>query len=260
MESGLGAGLVFGLVAGLAMGLMVGLAAGLVGGLVVGLRTKAPQMTQTIVRTPGTLKKFGSYFASGLLFGVGSGLVVDLKAGLGVGLAVGVVTGLLAGLAVRLIGGLGEWSVTAPAHEVASRSPESLLRSTRTGAIAQTVVAGLGTAIGTGLGAGLMVGPGAGLIVGLGVGVVGGPVIGLDTIWGRFLLARAWLSLRGQLPLRLMRFLEDAHRRGVLRQSGAAYQFRHARLQDRLASINIRQQAEMAAARQIPQASAPSSS
>ena len=169
--------MIFGLVAGLAMGLMVGLAAGLVGGLVVGLRTTAPQTTQTIVRTPGRLKKFGSYFASGLIFGVGSGLVVDLHAGLGAGLAIGIVTGLLAGLAVRLIGGLGEWAVTAPADEVASRSPESLLRSTRTGAGGQTLFAGLGTAIGTGVGAGLMVGPGAGLIVGL----AGRPSDGLIT-------------------------------------------------------------------------------
>lgn len=32
-----------------------------------------------------------------------------------------------------------------------------------------------------------------------------------------------------------MRFLEDAHRRGVLRQSGATYQFRHARVREHLA-------------------------
>ena len=32
-----------------------------------------------------------------------------------------------------------------------------------------------------------------------------------------------------------MRFMEDAHQRGVLRAVGPIYQFRHARLQDRLA-------------------------
>jgi hypothetical protein len=32
-----------------------------------------------------------------------------------------------------------------------------------------------------------------------------------------------------------MAFLEDAHRRGVLRQVGAVYQFRHAKLQQYLA-------------------------
>lgn len=36
-------------------------------------------------------------------------------------------------------------------------------------------------------------------------------------------------------PFRVMRFLEDASNRGVLRTVGPVYQFRHARLQDRLA-------------------------
>jgi hypothetical protein len=34
-----------------------------------------------------------------------------------------------------------------------------------------------------------------------------------------------------------MAFLDDAYRRGVLRQTGSAYQFRHARLQEHLASL-----------------------
>lgn len=42
--------------------------------------------------------------------------------------------------------------------------------------------------------------------------------------------------MRGKAPLRLMRFLADAHRRAVLRQAGAVYQFRHASLQDNLAN------------------------
>lgn len=53
--------------------------------------------------------------------------------------------------------------------------------------------------------------------------------------WGRFTVARAYLALTGRLPWRLMPFLEDAHARGVLRQSGAAYRFRHIELRDRLA-------------------------
>jgi hypothetical protein len=56
------------------------------------------------------------------------------------------------------------------------------------------------------------------------------------TAWGCFSWSRVLLAATGQLPWRTMRFLEDAHRRGVLRQSGAAYQFRHSRLRERLAS------------------------
>lgn len=73
---------------------------------------------------------------------------------------------------------------------------------------------------------------------GLAAGAVFGLAIGLTTAlsrsWGAYEASRAWLALRGQLPPRLNGFLVDAHRRGVLRQAGAVYQFRHARLRERL--------------------------
>ncbi|HTU76616.1 MAG TPA: helix-turn-helix domain-containing protein [Trebonia sp.] len=72
----------------------------------------------------------------------------------------------------------------------------------------------------------------AGTVLGIAVGLA----IFLSRAWGWFVLARAWLAMRGKIPLRLMRFLADAHRRAVLRQVGAVYQFRHARLQDNLAN------------------------
>ena len=49
--------------------------------------------------------------------------------------------------------------------------------------------------------------------------------------------ARAWLPVNGRVPWALPEFLEDAYRRGVLRRSGAVYQFRHARLQDHLTQV-----------------------
>ncbi|MFE7075305.1 NACHT domain-containing protein [Streptomyces sp. NPDC057620] len=54
--------------------------------------------------------------------------------------------------------------------------------------------------------------------------------------WGRLAPARIWLALTGRAPWRLMAFLEEAHRRGVLRRSGAHYEFRHLRLQQSLAA------------------------
>ncbi|MGW6459816.1 NACHT domain-containing protein [Streptomyces sp. NPDC055078] len=56
------------------------------------------------------------------------------------------------------------------------------------------------------------------------------------TAWGRYTVARAWFAARGTLPWRLNAFLRDAHRRGVLRQSGGFYHFRHMELRDRLAA------------------------
>jgi hypothetical protein len=49
-------------------------------------------------------------------------------------------------------------------------------------------------------------------------------------------LAMAELTITHRTPVRLLRFLEDARSREVLRTVGSVYQFRHARLQDRLAT------------------------
>ncbi|MDX2591302.1 hypothetical protein PV343_03095 [Streptomyces sp. WI03-4A] len=50
-----------------------------------------------------------------------------------------------------------------------------------------------------------------------------------------FVVARAYLTVRRDIPRDLMVFLQDAHeRRGVLRQVGAVYQFRHIDLQRHL--------------------------
>ena len=58
----------------------------------------------------------------------------------------------------------------------------------------------------------------------------------IKTAWPSYVLARGWLAWHLSLPWSLMDFLADAHRRGVLRQVGAVYQFRHIELQHRLAN------------------------
>ncbi|MGH3758344.1 NACHT domain-containing protein [Actinophytocola sp.] len=57
----------------------------------------------------------------------------------------------------------------------------------------------------------------------------------LTRAWPRFVLARTVLAITGRLPWRLLGFLTDARDRGLLRRSGGTYQFRHVRLQQRLA-------------------------
>ncbi|MDT4988273.1 MAG: hypothetical protein QOI74_2367 [Micromonosporaceae bacterium] len=56
----------------------------------------------------------------------------------------------------------------------------------------------------------------------------------------RLMLVRLWLPVTGRLPWSVSAFLADAHRRGVLRQAGAVYQFRHARIRDHLAHAGPR--------------------
>ncbi|WP_051852367.1 hypothetical protein [Streptomyces aureocirculatus] len=70
------------------------------------------------------------------------------------------------------------------------------------------------------------------------------------TAWGQLAVARVWLALTRRLPWRIMTFLDEAHRRGVLRRSGAHYEFRHLRMQQRLASATE-------ASQEDPRATAP---
>jgi predicted lipid-binding transport protein (Tim44 family) len=99
------------------------------------------------------------------------------------------------------------------------------------------VWAGLGSGVATGLSTGLVTGLPIGLVTGLVTGLTFGLLVGLvyPQSWSSF-LAFAQLAASDRTPVRLMRFLEDARSRGVLRTVGPVYQFRHARLQDRLAA------------------------
>ena len=79
---------------------------------------------------------------------------------------------------------------------------------------------------------------GLGTITGvLAIGFVPGFLVGLvyPQSWSSS-LAFAQLAASDRTPVRLMWFLEDARSRGILRTVGPVYQFRHARLQDRLAA------------------------
>jgi len=81
---------------------------------------------------------------------------------------------------------------------------------------------------------------GLGASIGLGITNFLVPAIGfafIQATWGRYTAARTLLALSGHLPWRLTAFLQDAAvNRGVLRQFGAVYQFRHVELQRRLAT------------------------
>ncbi|BBH70977.1 hypothetical protein ACTI_76620 [Actinoplanes sp. OR16] len=70
--------------------------------------------------------------------------------------------------------------------------------------------------------------------------VYGGTIAvgGAGWYWFWFRATHAWYALRGRLPWFLRAFLADAGRRGVLRRTGPAYEFRHAVLQDHLADVS----------------------
>ena len=63
---------------------------------------------------------------------------------------------------------------------------------------------------------------------------------GAGTESDRFADARVWLAASVRMPWSVMSFLADASERGVLRQSGAVYQFRHIRLRQELSARHPR--------------------
>ncbi|TCO60556.1 NACHT domain-containing protein [Actinocrispum wychmicini] len=233
----------------LAIGFGVRVAAGIVFSLAVGvlfgaLVTKEPEPQSIKFRVRGRLPEITRRVLVGLavgpLVGVTFGVAFDLAGGpsaeLGTAITGGIAGGLIAGPMVGLIGGL------AVAVDIRTAiSPADLLKSSRTNAVVQSVAIGLVFGAAFGVAFEVMTGQAASLATGPAVGLVAGVVVGLGmTAWGRWVLvARVWFSLTNKQPWVMIAFLEDAHRRGVLRQAGAVYQFRHARLQDHLASVTL---------------------
>jgi hypothetical protein len=122
-------------------------------------------------------------------------------------------------------------------HERRTVDPRRLLRRRRRRAVAASAVVALGvllmagrfalgSTVGTERALALVAAPASALAL----------ATALVSAWGSFAVSHLWLSATARLPFRLHRFLYEARARGVLRQAGAVYQFRHARLQDHLAA------------------------
>ncbi|MGH3853448.1 MAG: NACHT domain-containing protein [Pseudonocardiaceae bacterium] len=165
-----------------------------------------------------------------------TGLVVGIALGLADGLVLGLMPGLEFGIVFGLTGGL-LLGLSQPSTEATGPLDSRSLwrRESQLG-----LMVGLVVSLVVGLGLGLVQGRAYGLAVGIAYGIPEGIVAGLGSglvssaTWATA-LASAQLWRRGEAPVRLLRFLDDARERQILRTVGPAYQFRHARLQDRLA-------------------------
>jgi hypothetical protein len=167
----------------------------------------------------------------GLGIGLGAGLLAGLVAGPRAGLVAGIGGGLGAGLVAGILAGLSQ-----PLRGNASPlTPRASWQRDQAFGFLTGLLAGLMAGLVVGLFVGLVAGLRAALVAGLMVGLVFGLVSGLTypKTWAAS-LAFVQLARRRHTPVRLMRFLEDARKRDVLRTVGPAYQFRHARLQDHL--------------------------
>ncbi|MFI7635868.1 hypothetical protein [Nonomuraea sp. NPDC049400] len=175
--------------------------------------------------------------------GLGAGLGFGLLAGLMFGLKAGLAVGPGFGLTITLAFGLLDW---AEHPTITSTStPRSSWQADRALALLRMAAFGLLFALLLGSSLGLVGELGFGLAAAL--GLVSGAVAGLTTgdhhAWLICTIAVTRLTLRHQLPLRIMGFLDDAHRLGLLRAVGPVYQFRHAALRDHLAAADTSSEA-----------------
>jgi MFS family permease len=230
-------GLVVGPPGWLVTGLVYGIAGMVGGGLALGLAHDEHKPAHIQPHLPGQRTKARKGLRVGLVVGLLLGTAYGVLIGLGNGRQVGLVYGAIFGLTIGLVSGIGIIVGLATPRDVkTAASPIDLLASDRKNTIRQLLVA-IGV-IGTvfAVAVAFFLGVVLGVVNGVALGVAFGAVAGLGfNAWGWWLvLARIWLPLTGRLPWQVLTFLDDAYQRGVLRQAGAVYQFRHARLQDHL--------------------------
>lgn len=178
--------------------------------------------------TPGLTAGLVSGLAAGLVSGPRTGLATGLWAALGAAALFGTVSGLIA------------WAET-PTPAGRANTPMSNWRADRRMNLIRVISGGVVSAFVFGLVGGLS----GGLVGALTAGLVFGLVIriaskltspGQHHAGMAYTAATFGLARSHRLPRRLMPFLDDMHRLGLLRAVGPIYQFRHAELQDHLAA------------------------
>ncbi|WP_187764588.1 NACHT domain-containing protein [Saccharopolyspora spinosa] len=213
---------------GLGSGFLFGLAAAFVAGL-VGPRSEGPRPTRARLQTRARI--VASRFAAGLAAGLGIGLAAAVIEALTSGLAWALQSGLSFGLPAALVGGPAlalAFGLEAPTDVSDVASAAQSLAWDRRNAIRKMLT----VALLSGLGAWAMFSSYVWPPVALAAMFLSVRATSAWIYW--LILVRGWLPLTGRLPWRVQAFLTDAYQRGVLRQTGAVYQIRHARLQDHL--------------------------
>lgn len=220
-------------VVGVVIGLVVGIGSGVAFVLVVGIGMRSPLALNWSVRERFDLRNdlpiiVGSGLAAWLL--VGPTIRIGGTSILGRGLEFwdALSIGLLVALSAVFLIGLGRQLPDA----ASAVNPRSLWRrEIRTG-IAIGLMSGLWFGIVVWTVSPLAVRSMNGLAIGVQVGL--GAALVSSATWAAA-LAGMQLRRRRQAPVRLLRFLDDAHARNILQTVGPLYQFRHDRLRDWLA-------------------------
>ncbi|MEU9872525.1 NACHT domain-containing protein [Actinomadura sp. NPDC048021] len=226
------------LAGGLASGLWSGLTLGLTIAVVGVLTARAwerdlPGYANLRIRQRST--DLMQMLALGLTGGLAGGMLLGWWLQFSAGPMVGLTVGYAGGIAVGLTFGFIRWAET-PARVSHATTPMGSWHADRSLHLLRTSTIGLTFALTFGALFGLIFGVRFGIAFGLVFGVWFGIGGGAHHAWAAYLIATWRLARAGLLPRRLMPFLDDCHRLGLLRAVGPIYQFRHAELQEHLAA------------------------
>ncbi|WP_433334642.1 NACHT domain-containing protein [Spirillospora sp. CA-294931] len=183
----------------------------------------------------GRLRKLWAPLMGGLEVGAVAVIVCSIREGP----EFGVPAGLFLGVPVGFV-----YVWAAPDATVRTVTPRGLLYQDIWVALVFGIIYGVTTGGVVGFAVDPLYGAAFGLFCGLSGAFFYGPVwllaFRVDNVgviaWVHYTFARLALAPRRRLPWRTLAFLEEAHRRGALRQVGAVYEFRHQVVRDALAA------------------------
>ncbi|WP_018653906.1 NACHT domain-containing protein [Actinomadura flavalba] len=222
-------GLGFALLWGTLAGVVIGAAFALVMA-VAAARTLPPPSALYL----GDLRSPVAPLAGAMVVGAVAVVVCSIREGLAFGVPAGLVLGVPIGFVYL-------WA--KPDATVRPVTPRRLLHQDVWVAVTFGLTYGLTTGAVVGFAVDVLYGAVFGLFCGLSGAFLYGPVwlaaFRVDNAgvigWMHYTFARLLLVPRGRLPWRTLAFLEEAHRRGALRQVGAVYEFRHKVVREALA-------------------------
>jgi MFS family permease len=218
-------GLLYGLSDGLRVVLIMGLISGLTSGLIFGLIVGQNDSTKPTDKLTWSWKKARKWLIFGLVYGV----IIGLGSGTGT-LIGGLIVGLTIGLVVGMFGGLSKVTI-----EVRNTPAAGIRTSWKNYLLIWLIFALI-----VGLTIGMISWRFERLFVGLIFGIIGGLIFGL-LYGGGFLIKHyisRWLLFRsGNLPWKLVDFLNYCTERIFLHKVGGGYIFIHRMLMEHFADM-----------------------
>jgi len=241
LAGGLAGGFAGGVLEGVGLGIPAGIINGLGVGLAAGLAVYYVGRREPARKRPTWIWQIG--VPGGIVIGLVVGLITWRQEGFRDGIGLAVVLGVLAAWPFGLRDTPEELMVVPSPRNALIRDARAFRLTSLSSGLAAAVAGFFGGSLSSTFETGAKATVSKVVTDGLGIGLASGLIIGITfgfyhAASPAFLISNWWLAMRRKLPWRLMRFLEDAHQKSVLRQNGAVYQFRHEKLRMHLTKID----------------------